>query len=307
MCEPNRGPEAGPGASASASASPPAPPASAAAAASAARAQRQKQPHLPCRVIEGVGDARMESGPDGGTPLLIQGLLPTFWVDMATGGKFVAKDPLTTRETTFRGPGRVKACVMTQEESWIASGGFESSVGTGESPGAEEWVVTPFGVVRYSASKLSVDVGTKDAHVAVASGQAFLWTAADASLKGGKPADRTDDGWLRADPGTFLFTGTGPTGSRPLTEDGARAAAMACSTLGKSAHDLSAQLLAGGADAGTVLAQVTTRRLARAACAVAGLRLGTLPTTATTASIGILLSEGTAGWNTLPEAPAPPP
>jgi len=254
----------------------------------------------------------METGADASAPVLIQGILPSYWVDLPAGSKFVAKDPQTTRETTFKGAGRVKACVMAQEESWLASGGFESSVGTGESPGAEEWVVTPLGVVRYGAAKLSVDVsaGARDLHVAVATGEAFLWTSADATLKGAKPADRTDDGWVRADPGTFVVTGTGPSGTRPLTEDGARQAVTACSTLGKSAHDLSAQLLAGGADAGTVLAQVTTRRLARAACAVAGLRLGALPATATTpttASLGIQLNEGAAGWNTLPDAPAPPP
>jgi len=262
---------------------------------------------MPCRIIEGVGEARMEAGPDGGVPLLVQGILPNYWVDMPAGSKFVAKDAQTTRETTFRGPGRVKGCVLAQEESWLASGGFESSVGAGESPGAEEWVVTPLGVVRYAAAKLSVDVGAKDVHVAVATGQAFLWIASDASVKGAAPGSRTDDGWLRADPGTFVITGTGATGTHPLTEDGARPALAACGALGKSAHDLSGQLLAGGADAGTVLAQVTTRRLARAACAVGGLRLGTLPPTATTASLGILLAEGNAGWNTLPDAPSGPP
>ena len=35
---------------------------------------------------------------------------------------------------------------------------------------------------------------------------------------------------------------------------------------------------------------------------MAGLRLGALPSTATTASLGILLGEGVAGWNTLPDA-----
>ncbi len=308
MCEPNRGPAPGASDSASPSATPSAsaPPR---AGASASASPRPKPPRMGCRVIEGVGDARMETGADGGAPVLIQGMLPPYWVDVPPGGKFVAKDPQTTRETTFKGPGRVKACVMGQEESWLATGSFESSVGAGESPGAEEWVVTPLGVVRYGAAKLSVDVspGAKDVHVTVASGQAFLWVSADTSVKGAKPADKTDDGWLRADPGTFVITGTGATGTHPLTEDGARPAVAACNALGKSAHDLSAQLLAGGADAGTVLAQVTTRRLARAACAVGGLRLGALPATANTASLGTQLNEGTAGWNTLPEAPAGPP
>jgi len=61
---------------------------------------------MPCRIIEGVGEARMEAGPDGGVPLLVQGILPNYWVDMPAGSKFVAKDAQTTRETTFRGPRR---------------------------------------------------------------------------------------------------------------------------------------------------------------------------------------------------------
>ena len=41
----------------------------------------------------------------------------------------VAKDPRTTRETSFRGPARVRPCDDASEESWVASGQFESAVG----------------------------------------------------------------------------------------------------------------------------------------------------------------------------------
>jgi hypothetical protein len=311
MCEPNRAPEPAASASAALSGSAKGPDGSSPLASASAHRPVHPKPRLACRVIEGVGDARMETGADGGTPVLIEGLLPTTWVDLPAGARFVAKDPQTTRETTFRGPGRVKACVWAQEESWLASGGFESSVGAGESPGAEEWVVTPLGVVRYAAAKLSVDVGARDVHLAVATGGAFLWTPADATVRGGGAPGKTEDGWQRADPGTFVISGAGPTGSQPLTADGARAAVATCSSLGKSAHDLSAALLAGGADGGTVIAQVATRRLARAACAVAGLRLGAVPPTAANsvaiAPLSAQLTEGMAGWNSLPEGPGSPP
>jgi hypothetical protein len=266
---------------------------------------------MPCRVIEGTGDARMEIGLDASAPLLVQGLVPSNWVDMPAGSRFVAKDPRTTRETSFRGTARVKPCVGADEESWLASGGFDSSVGSGEAPGNEEWVVTPVGVVRYGASKLSVDVHARDARVVISSGNAFLWLPADATARGveaGTPA-KGDDGWVRADVDTFTLSSSG--GTQPLSLDGARAAVAACSSLGKTAHDLSALLLAGGADAGTVMSQVSTRRLARAACAVAALRLGSLPPSTVLTPLSAQLTEGMSGWNSLPEPPtspsAPPP
>ncbi len=309
-CEPDGTPEHGASATASAPRLPDTSPGLVASASAPPRAPRP-HPHMPCRIIEGTGDARMETGLDASAPLLVQGLVLGNWVDMPAGSRFVAKDPRTTRETAFRGPGRVKACVGADEESWLASGGFDSSVGSGEAPGNEEWVVTPVGVVRYDAAKLSVDVHARDARVVVSSGSAFLWLPTDATARGleaGTPS-KSDDGWMRADVDTFTLSSSG--GPQPLSLDGARAAVAACSSLGKSAHGLSALLLAGGADAGTVMSQVSTRRLARAACAVAGLRLGSLPQSTVLTPLGAQLTEGMAGWNRLPEMPtspsAPPP
>ena len=192
------------------------------------------------------------------------------WVDVAKGARLVAKDPRTTRETTFRGPGRVRPCVDDGEESWVASGSFDSTAGAGESPGQEEWVVTPFGVVRYAAAKLSMDVKPAQADVAVDAGLAFAWrpvTTGDAGA--------LEEGWARLPPGKATLANV-------RGEDGAAGARLAvgrCTTLATSAHDLAALLMSpgGGADAGTIAAQVTTRRLARAACAVATLRVRALP------------------------------
>ena len=140
----------------------------------------------------------------GLTPVLLQGLAPIeAWVGLAKGARLVVKDPRTTRETSFRGisgPARARACVGFAEESWVAAGRFESSVGAGEAPGAEEWIVTPFGVVRYAAAKVTVDVQPRDAEVKLDSGVAFAWTpvgiapATDGGL---------EDGWLRLPAGSF--------------------------------------------------------------------------------------------------------
>jgi hypothetical protein len=313
-CEPDRGPP--PGASASASAPVPAPPS--ASTLPFPLGSRVHAPKVACRAIAVDGDVHLDTGADAGlTPLLLDGLVPTEgWLALAPGAHFVAKDPRTTRETTFRGAGRARACVALAEESWIAAGGFDSSVGAGETPGAEEWVVTPFGVVRYSAAKVSIDVHARDARVTVTGGGAFAWPAADVTAKalnagapgsvagGGAPPSplaKTDDGWLRADAG-LTFGAASP----PASVDTARAAVTQCEALGKEAHDLGAVVMAGGADAGTIAVQVGTRRLARAACAVAALRTGALPASTpadTLAPLNKGLTEASAAWSTVPSPP----
>jgi hypothetical protein len=245
-------------------------------------------PKLACRIVTLDGEARAEKGGgpgDAGTPMLLQGLAPVdTWIDVAKGSRLVARDPHTARETTFRGPARARACVGFAEESWIASGHFESSVGAGEQPGSEEWVVTPFGAVRYTAAKLSVDVGAHDADVSLEAGQAFAW---------GAPGDSaaSDEGWTRLTGGKTKLS----------LRDDAVAAVDKCAGLARSARTLAAQVMAGdgGADGATIARQVTTRRLARAACAVASLRANAL---APGDAVSLLhpLAEANATWNALP-------
>jgi hypothetical protein len=249
---------------------------------------------LACRAIGVDGDVRLEAGEGdaGATPVLLQGLVPTDgWMALAKGARLVAKDPRTTRETTFRGPGRTRACVDFGEESWVAAGQFESTPGAGEGPGQEEWVVTPFGVVRYAAAKLAVDVKPAQADVAVESGVAFAWRPGVTS-----DAGPLEEGWARLGAGRATLAGT-------RGEDGAAGARMAlgrCTTLATSAHTLAAQVMApGGADAGTIAAQVTTRRLARAACAVASLRVRALPP-ADAAPLTRPLADSNAAWSGVP-------
>jgi hypothetical protein len=310
MCEPDEKPRTVPSASASATVAPPMPSVAPSGALGNPGGRAIMPPKLACRAIAVDGDVHIESptGADAGLmPVLLQGLVPTEgWLGLAAGSRLVAKDPRTSRESTFRGPARVRACVEYREESWVALGAFDSASGAGETPGAEEWIVTPLGVVRYSAASLSVDVRKSDVKASVTSGAAFLWAADDVAARGpdgGAPA-RTDDGWLRADGGTV-----GLASANATTLDGARGALARCSALGKAAHDLSATLLAGGADAGTVTAQVSTRRQAKAACAVAGLRLAALsprPGPDALSPLEKALADGNAGWNTLPTPPPAP-
>jgi hypothetical protein len=298
-CEPNKTPPPSP--SASASAAPP--PASL----PSARPPRP-QPKLACRAITVEGDVHVEpaAGPaaDAGlTPVLLQGLAPTeAWVGLAKGARLVVKDPRTTRETSLRGvpgPARARVCVGFAEESWVTAGRFESSVGAGEAPGAEEWIVTPFGVVRYGAAKITVDVQPRDAEVKLESGVAFAWmpvapTPADAGL---------EDGWVRLAQGTSHLQSHEPAGGA----DAARTALDRCKTLAASARALAAQVMSPqGVDGGTIAAQVSTRRLARASCAVATLRVHALPE-ADAAPLLRSLGEANASWSAVPVGGSPSP
>jgi hypothetical protein len=192
------------------------------------------------------------------------------------------------------------------EESWLASGAFESATGTGETPGAEEWVATPLGVVRFGAAKLSIEVGAKEVHIRVHSGPAFVWTADDAAARGVDggtlKASEADEGWVRLTEGvrTLAPTSLAP----PLTC--ARSAVQACMAFARAAHDLAAALLETDADPLTAMRQVATRRLARAACAVAALRKELLSPSDgpsdVVATLSATLNEAAGLWRSLPLA-----
>jgi|GEM_PF-1614206 len=320
-CEPDR---PAPGADASAHATAQSSK-SAALVPSSIAAHLQHHNRLACRAIAVEGDVHVDTGRAGAptdkpgaadagtTPLLLQGLVPTeAWLDLAKGARFVAKDPRTSRETTFLGPGRARACVDYAEESWLEFGVFESSVGSGEAPGAEEWVVTPLGVVRYDAGKLRVEVDAKRVSVEVDAGTAFVWRAGD-TRPAPAPRASEEEGWQRVDaPHRTTLAWNGRAGG-PVALEAADASVTECAELARKAHDLAAALLAPagappdklGADAGTIAQQVTTRRLARAACAVSEVRVGSLPPSGPASQLATKLTAATGLWSTLPLATPP--
>jgi hypothetical protein len=263
---------------------------------------------IPCRAIAVDGPVRVE-GADAGA-LALQGEIPDqTWLSLGPDARLVAKDPRTTRETAFVGPARGRPCVAHREESWLAAGRFESAIGAGETPGAEEWVVMPLGVVRYMAAKIAIEVRAKDTVVAVGSGVGFLWLAdgvrpaafrAGAGAGAGAGADAgpavDDDGWLRMGEGEVTLSG--PTVAARTTVD-------RCAALAKRSGELAATLLAG-ADGSTAKEQMRTRRLARAACAVASLHVDTLPPSALRGEMSARLESASAAFAPPPAASAPP-
>jgi hypothetical protein len=256
--------------------------------------------HLPCRVIAADGDVQIEPGADAGAMRLtnLSEIPAEAWLLLAQGARLVAKDPRTTRETTFLGPGRVRACVNRAEESWVSTGSFESVGGAGESPGAEEWVVTPQTVVRYAAARLHVDAGPQGTRVTLANGAAFLWPP---------QGEAVSEGWQRVSAAETTIAGP------PRADSNATASAVErCSALAGRSRELARALLVppdGGPSGGNVAAeQVTARRLARAACALAALRVDALAGGENARKVGLSAKVAAAetSWRALPLAGSAP-
>jgi hypothetical protein len=322
-CEPDPRPtpDAGPAASVARAPSPPPLPAP------------PPRPHVelraPFRAIAVEGDTHLEgpgARPDAAAPMAVQDRIPgDEWIDLGAKGRLVVRDPRTARETTAAGPGRVRMCVDSQEESWLAGDtvSFESSPGSGEAPGSEEWVVTEFGVIRYSAARLGVQARPGAIALAVTDGVAFVWPAQDATFSLPPPARDRDapagpppaseaDGWERLIGPARATLSARPRVHRDAPGRIAAGAVAQCTQLAARTRELAAALLAppegrsGGdtarPDASLVadpVEQVRTRRLARAACAVASLRSAEL-TTDDAAGLQRALKQADSAWRELP-------
>jgi len=228
------------------------------------------------------------------------------WIELAAGGKVTAKHPLSTRETTFAGPGRVRPCVGHREEAWLARGSFESVVSSGERPSGGEWIVTPLGVIRYGAAKIDLAIGpatgaVTKAELKVSSGTAYVWTGDQASpLKPPAPAPAlvaappSDDGWTKVE-GTRTMTISVAKGGKP--EELAQVAVDRCKSFAAAAKDVS--LAISAPDAGLrhlAPKQVIARQLARAACGVASVRVAALDASPAQEGFRTTLKEAEAEW-----------
>jgi hypothetical protein len=313
-----------PGHTAAVDAAAPAAPSASTAAQTDPLAERRNQAaenmRMDCRAVGAKGDIRIlsENDTDEGKPLVTDAEIPSdAWLSLSPGARIVAKDPRTTRETIFTGPARVRACAGHREDSWVASGVFESTPGAGETPGAEEWVVTPFAVVRFAAAKLRVTVRSEGATILLAGGAAFVRAEGDARTQvvpgpdGGACCGgaKGQEPWLRMSEG-------GTVEIRPVRRlaplQAARSAVDECSALSDRAHALAQMILPheigdGGPSSlgNAIVEQVTTRRLARAACAVAKLRVQALPTSPERIDWSATLARDEGLWSTFSSNPPP--
>jgi hypothetical protein len=219
-----------------------------------------RPPPPPCRAIRVVGAARA-SDAGGGAPIKTGDAVDR-WVILDPAAKATVKEPSSARELLFTGAAngtsaRFLACYH-ENEAWLASGELVGTRGFGERPGAEQWVVTPFAVVRYGGATLDVTVDKTSTRAVLQTG------SAEAIASDG-------DAWHALDPASpFVAKGA-------LDEAGNAAAADRCVVTEKAAKALEDALLEPGEtqDSGFgELARRATeaRTLARAACSISALR-----------------------------------
>ncbi len=253
---------------------------SAATTTAAAMVGSARAPRPPCRAMALKGTAALradDDGADAGAPrALMVGdrVSDDTWLALGPGASLTVEDGRSGRDILLTGLADVRACVDDEEETWVARGTFESSPGSGEVPGAEEWVVTPFAVVRYSGAKVIVQVEEKNATVQVKTGVAHAYLTHPRSSIPGAGELPVVDHWTRIEAGKSMDLGTGDNGAWRTRDDASRCAAMA-----NSARDL-ADRLHNPTDPSIIAdlgpKHVAARLAARAACAVAALRVDRL-------------------------------
>jgi len=212
---------------------------------------------LPCRVMAASGTPRIAMDGGAPTPLAIEGFA-NGWITLGASDTLTVTLPKTSRELAFVGPAVLDPCVGA-DEAWLARGRFQGSRGTGESPGAEQWVVTPFGVVRYGTAILEVEVDDGGVRASLKVGSATIL-----------PEGAT----------TWELLGT--TAPRvvkgaPLGKAGSAASADRCAKALAAAKVLEDALVLPGAAGSPTFGDLAMRAndahvLGRAACAVAKLR-----------------------------------
>jgi hypothetical protein len=230
----------------------------------------------------------------------------TTWLALPAHASFTARTLETGRELRFEGPGRVRAC--GGDVALVGEGSAIGLPGSGESPGAEQWVATACGVARW-ASGVHRFTGARDACKLQSSlGAAQLYVASDVTfaevaVDGGAPADPdagvtpaagTGDAnkasaWRRID-GRHAFA-LRPRGAIDGAT-GVKTALAACEHAADAVQKVAAAMLPGaradGGDGGgggsgggggarnlgdLAEESVIARGVARAACAVAAVRV----------------------------------
>jgi hypothetical protein len=211
---------------------------------------------LACRAMAVQGSPTIAV--DGGVKPLAASDPADGWITLGEKDTLTVTLPRTGRELTFIGPAFLEPCPGT-DEAWLARGRFQGTRGSGESPGAEEWVVTPFGVLRYGAAIVEVTAYDVEFH---------------ASLKGGSATILAEgaSAWQTLPPDAPRVVK-----GAPLGKTASAASAERCAKASAEAKALEDVLVLPDAAASPTFGYLAMRAndahvLARAACAVAKLR-----------------------------------
>jgi hypothetical protein len=214
-------------------------------------------PLRPCRVMAMQGAPTIVLDASAPAPLHTSDVAQG-WLSLAPGDGVTVTLPRTGRELAFVGPGVVEPCVGT-DEAWLARGTFQGSRGSGEAPGADQWIVTPFGVVRYGAAILEVRVDGGTLRTSLKGGSAMI-------------LPETAGAWEQLTIGASRVVKGVPLGAAASA-----AAEGRCAKATAAAKTLDDAILAPGAPTSPGFGDLAARAndahvLARATCALAGLR-----------------------------------
>jgi hypothetical protein len=215
------------------------------------------------------------------------------WLELSADAEVVVKHTQSGREMTVRGPGRALTCRDAEEQVLLESGRFESTAGAGARPGAEVWIATPNGLVRYGDAELSVSADAQRANVEVTWGDAWVEATPGATLKGPEQ--------LRGPKGKGSLVAGAATTPDALVE--------ACRQTAFEAARTARNVLAvpDGGDAGTLgeraAAQLRARRRARALCASAAAALPRVEDPAQQALLWTRIERAERLGRAVPQAP----
>jgi hypothetical protein len=256
-------------------------PVSASAAAATASATARELQKAPCRAMRVTGTVRTEHGQELATQSALDG---REWLDIGARSELVVRHGASARELSLHGPGRFLPCRSGLEQVLIGEGTLRSSPGTGVRPGAEVWVATPFGALRYADADLELVVTRLSLELKVRGGQAFAEAAA--ALKG------PPDGHVK-----------GPQGRASVRErPDASALVLACERAARAAESSAQRLLsAKPAELGQLAAaQLRSRRDARGHCLVAEASAAQLQDPAARSRLGDQLRDLEVLWQGIP-------
>lgn len=201
-----------------------------------------------CRVVSVSGTAQRD-----GTPLragdTLDGQQP---VELGAGSMLHLVHTLSARQWTLAGPALAFACQRGAEELVLARGTLRTDAGSGVRPGAEVWVGTPFGSLRYSDARAELQVTPEALRVQISSGSVWL------SPLGGEAAERE------------LSGGTSTYPARPFRLPSDEATAR-CESAARAAEALAAALLSPSSEPLGARARehVRARQRAHASCSSA--------------------------------------
>lgn len=295
-----------PTAARTADAAPDAPPSPTASAASAPA----RPPAGPaCHAIGVRGEVRFAGATDAGAGAIGEGqpLPDGAWVSLGPAARATVHVVASGREVGVVGPAFVRACAHGEESLEVAYGTLSAPLGLGARPGAEVFLATPQGFLRYGEAALRIEVprGSAKGNIALTAGAAAAVLPAGSRVEswgdagarkplpgGGFPLRAGDEVVLARDAAT-------------AADAWARSVVDACRKASDAAAEVARSFANGepGSIGERTAHLVETRGRARSACAVA---VAAVAAASPDSPLANDLATADARWRALPAHPSPP-